>query len=220
LYRSPYRREARSVRATHTARIGRPRGFDRDEALSKAMELFWARGYDATTLTELQRVMGINAPSFYAAFESKDALFREAVELYAQTESEPVTRALTQAPTARAAVEGVLRAAAKVFSQPGKPGGCIVALGGLGCADRDSDVARFMRDQRATRHAIIEERLRQGVADGDLAPATDLKATATFYTTILDGIAVEARDGASRKTLRAIVDYAMAAWDNLASTER
>ena len=206
--------------ATKPARIGRPRGFDRDEALARAMELFWEKGYDATTLIELQRVMGINAPSFYAAFGSKDQIFREAVELYSRTESEPITRALTQAPTARAAIEGVLRAAAKVFSQPGRPKGCIVALGGMSCSDAGSDVAGFMREQRAHRHSVIQRRLQQGVVDGDLSPTADVKATATFYATILDGIAVEAREGASRKTLQTIVDYAMATWETLPGTDR
>ena len=201
--------------ATSSARVGRPRGFDREEALSRAMEVFWAKGHEATTLTELQRVMGINAPSFYAAFGSKDELFREVVELYGRTEGVPVAQALQGGDTARASIEGVLRAAATAFSQPGKPRGCIVALGVATCSDTTTEIADFMRGQRANRHAVIEQRLRQGIADGDLSPSFDVRATASFYTTIIDGIAVEARDGASRKALQRIVDYAMAAWDGI-----
>src|SRR5262249_19342434 len=96
------------------SRTGRPREFDRDEALREAMEIFWAQGYEATTLADLQKAMGgITAPSFYAAFGSKEALFREAVELYKKTQGAPILEALTEGPTARASIEGVLRAAAE-----------------------------------------------------------------------------------------------------------
>jgi AcrR family transcriptional regulator len=162
--------------------------------------------------------MGINAPSFYAAFGSKEQLFREAVELYAGTECAPMNRAITRAATARAAVEGLLRAAATSFRQPGKPRGCFITLGATGCAEANAEIVDLLRERRTARHKLIEERLRQGVVDGDLPPGTDLKATATFYATILDGIAVAARDGASRNTLRTIADYAMAAWDTLPGT--
>src|SRR5882724_2067699 len=94
------------------SRTGRPREFDRDEALQRAMELFWAQGYEGTTLAYLQKAMGgITAPSFYAAFGSKEALFKEAVELYCKTEGAPIVKALAEAPTTRASIEGLLRAA-------------------------------------------------------------------------------------------------------------
>jgi AcrR family transcriptional regulator len=206
--------------ATNSARIGRPRGFDRDEALSRAMEVFWAKGYEATTLIELQRSMGINAPSFYAAFGSKDELFRESVELYAETEAAPMTRALESGATARESIEGLLRAATTAFSQPGKPRGCFIAFGGASCAEPETPIGAFMREQRAHRRTVINARLRQGISDGDVSPSVDLEATTIFYATIIDGLAVEARDGASRKTLRGIVDYAMATWDSLDRTSR
>ena len=197
-------------------RLGRPRGFDRDEALVRAMELFWARGYDATTLTELQRTIGINAPSFYAAFGSKEQLFREALELYVQTEGAPMTGAITTAPTARAAIERLLRAATISFRQPGKPAGCLMVLSTVGCNEPGSEIADLLRERRAGRHTLIEERLRQGIVDGDLPSTADLHAITTFYTAVLDGIAIGARDGASRRTLQTIADSAMAAWDTLA----
>src|SRR5215467_8279144 len=94
------------------SRTGRPREFDRDEALQHAMELFWAQGYEGTTLSDLQKAMGsITAPSFYAAFGSKEDLFREAVELYKTQQGAPVLKALLEGPTARASIEAMLRAA-------------------------------------------------------------------------------------------------------------
>src|ERR671931_1576682 len=96
------------------SRTGRPRDFDRDEALQRATQLFWGQGYEATTLADLQKAMGgITAPSFYAAFGSKEELFREAVELYKRTEGAPIAKALSEGPTARSSVEAMLRASAE-----------------------------------------------------------------------------------------------------------
>ena len=182
------------------------------------MELFWALGYEGTTLTDLQQAMGgISAPSFYAAFGSKEQLFREAVEFYSQTQRGPMARALKQ-PTAQAAIKGVLRAAATSFCLPGKPRGCLVVLSAINCAHTNKGVEDFMRGQRALRHKKIRERLQQGVDDGDLSPTADLEAITAFYITIIDGLAIEARDGASRKSLQTTVNNAMAAWDTLTST--
>src|ERR1041385_8504455 len=108
------------------SRTGRPREFDRQKALQSAMELFWAQGYETTTLADLQKAMGgITAPSFYAAFGSKEALFREAVELYKQTQGAPVVQAMAAGPTARASIEAMLRAAVESVCGHGKPRGCL-----------------------------------------------------------------------------------------------
>jgi AcrR family transcriptional regulator len=196
------------------SRTGRPREFDRQEALQRAMELFWAQGYEGTTLADLQKAMGgITAPSFYAAFGSKEALFREAVELYHKTQGAPLVKALREAPRARASIEGLLSAVAQSFCQPGKPRGCLVVLGAINCMPANKNVEEFMRDQRSLRETVIRQRLRRGVAEGDVPAGADVDALASFYTSIVDGMSIRARDGASRKTLRAIVDYAMAAWD-------
>jgi AcrR family transcriptional regulator len=202
------------------ARLGRPRTFSRDEALLQAMELFWALGYEGATLSDLQRAMGgITAPSFYAAFGSKEKLFREAVELYGKTQGTPMARALAQGPTARASIEGLLRAAADSFSQPGKPRGCLLLLGAINCMPANQSVQDHLRGQRAHRQKVIHQRLQRGVTEGDLPPGANLNALAAFYTTILDGLSIQARDGAARKALRTTVDCAMAAWDPLV-TER
>src|SRR5215475_10872604 len=116
------------------SRTGRPREFDRQKALQRAMELFWAQGYEGTTLEALQKAMGgITAPSFYAAFGSKEQLFREAIELYNETEGAPMRKALAEGKTARASMEGLLRAAAIAFSQRDRPRGCLLAMGAVNC---------------------------------------------------------------------------------------
>src|SRR5262245_36946309 len=196
------------------ARTGRPREFDRDEALRRAMELFWARGYEGTTLADLRKGMGgITAPSFYAAFGSKEALFREAVELYHKTQGAPIVKALMETPTARASIEGPMRAAVGSFCRPGSPRGCLVVLGAINCMPANKSVEDFMREQRSMREKLMRQRLRRGIAEGDIPRTADVNAIVSFYTSILDGMAIRARDGATRKVLNAIVDCAMAAWE-------
>src|ERR671919_2398814 len=106
------------------AERGRPRSFERDTALRRAMEVFWAKGFDGASMADLTGAMGINSPSLYAAFGSKEDLFREAVALYGATEGTEIWSGLQEAPTARAAVERFLRVSAESFTRPGKPRGC------------------------------------------------------------------------------------------------
>jgi AcrR family transcriptional regulator len=197
---------------------GRPREFDRDEALLGAMHLFWEHGYAGTSLADLQRVMGgIAAPSFYAAFGSKEALFREAVELYSATQGAPMVHALASGSTARSALEQLLRAAARTFSTSGNPRGCFLVLGAVNCTPANKSLELFMRDQRDFREKVIHARLERGVVEGDVPATADLTRLASFYATVLNGMSLQARDGASRKALNDIVDCAMAAWNALVS---
>ena len=137
---------------------GRPRTFDRQEALRRAMDVFWTVGYEGATLTELQTAMGgITAPSFYAAFGSKEALFREAVELYSSTLGTPMMRALDEQPTARGAIAALLDAAVKAFCKPGKPRGCMLVVAALSGADKS--VQSHMRALRARRRNLIRRRI-------------------------------------------------------------
>jgi len=198
------------------ARRGRPRSFDREVALRRAMEVFWALGYEGATLTGLQEAMGgITAPSFYAAFGSKEDLFREAVELYSKTLGVPMMKALAEEPTARASLEALLQAAVEAFCRPGKPRGCLLVLGAINSMPANKSVRDHLRGLRARRQKVIQERLQRGVAEGELPSGLDLGALASFYTTVVDGLAIQARDGASRKVLKFAVRCAMAAWDTV-----
>jgi AcrR family transcriptional regulator len=193
---------------------GRPREFNRDQALQRAMHLFWAQGYEGTSLAELQHVMGgISAPSFYAAFGSKESLFREAVGLYNSTQGAPMVNALGNGSTARAAIEGLLRAAVRSFCKPGNPRGCFIVLGAVNCTSANKSVETFMREQREFREKVMRARLERGVAEGDVPTSADVHALAAFYATIVNGMSVQARDGASRKNLNLIVDRAMSSWE-------
>ena len=191
-----------------------PRKLNRDAARAGAMELFWQKGLAGSSLSELTAAMGINPPSLYAAFGSKEALFHEAVSLYGRTESPEIWLAVEQAPTAREAFEGFLRTTAHAFTQPDKPRGCLIVLGALHADDAGSEAASaILRAIRVANVSDLAARLRQAVADGELPVAADCESIASFYATVQQGMSIQARDGADRKTLQAIADGAMAAWD-------
>lgn len=197
-----------------TAR-GRPRTFDRAQALQSALGVFWARGYDGATLEELLAAMGgIAPPSFYSAFGSKEQLFREAVDLYHASMGAVMQKAL-DAPTARAGVAGLLHEAAHQFCRGDGPRGCLLVLGALNSTRGNKEAHDYLHALREKSSDVIRRRLARGVSDGDLPAGTPISDLASFYTTVVHGLAVRARDGASRQALTSVADMAMAAWDPL-----
>jgi AcrR family transcriptional regulator len=200
---------------------GRPSTFDRGEALQRAMELFWERGYEGATLEDLQAAMGgINPPSFYHAFGSKEALFREAVDLYVATIGEPILQALQDGRTARGSVEAMLRLTAEFISTPGRPRGCMLVLGATNCAPASKGAQDYLQAIRRRAPEVIKDRLKRAVGEGELAPEVDTGAIAAFYATVIHGLGIRAGDGAPRAALMAAVDGAMAAWITLTSPTR
>lgn len=200
------------------ARRGRPPSFDRGQAVQRAMELFWARGYEGVTLQDLQIAMGgIAPPSFYNAFGSKEALFREATDLYAETVGGPSVVALEESRTAREGVEAMMRMTAEFLSQPGKPHGCMLVLGAARCASANKGAQDYLLSIRQRAPTVLKQRLDRAVTEGELPAGVDTNAVAAFYATVLHGLGVRAGDGASRADLAAAVDGAMAAWETLVS---
>jgi AcrR family transcriptional regulator len=197
------------------AERGRPRSFDRAAALRRAMEMFWAKGYEGTSMSDLTAAMGINSPSLYAAFGSKEALFREAVDLYGETEGTEIWSAIPEAPTAREAFERFLLATADAFTQPGKPRGCLIVLGALHASDASENVCRELREHRVRNLETLRDRLERAIEEGELPKGLDCLSVATFYASVQQGMSIQARDGASREALLAIARCAMAAWDGL-----
>jgi AcrR family transcriptional regulator len=197
---------------------GRPRTFDPDTALRAALDLFWERGYEGTSLNDLAKAMGIASASIYACFGSKEDLFRKVMTLYGTTSGEPPRRALHEQPTARAAIEAMLSATADEITRPDTPHGCMLILAAPTGAVENHAVREFLADRRRDQFGTIRERLVRGVAEGDLAASpANLDAIARYYATVVQGLSVQARDGATRAELEAVITCAMAAWDTLAS---
>lgn len=198
---------------------GRPRGFDRDEALSRALSVFWTKGYADASMADLTGAMGVNAPSLYAAFGSKEDLFREAVRLYTDTEGATLWASMNGAATAREAIEGLLLATARANGRCDQPKGCLLVLSGAhpdalpenACAE----VGKIRQDSRTA----MESRLRAAQAAGEIAPEADPVGIAAFYTTVQQGMTFRAREGADVEELTATARAAMLAWDGLAGPQ-
>ncbi len=197
------------------AERGRPRAFDRAEALQKAMLLFWEKGFQGASMSELTAAMGINAPSLYACFGSKEALYREALAFYEAGDGAELATAIAAAPTAREAIEIYLMRSAALFSRPGKPAGCMVVLSVIHAAGTSEEAGRALRDARGEMQGVMEARLRSDIARGELPEGCDPPAIAAFYSTVQQGMSIRARDGASRAELEAVARGAMTAWPGL-----
>ena len=194
---------------------GRPRSFDRNLAVKAAMELFLAKGYDGVSLPDLQKAMGdISPPSFYAAFGSKDALFREVVTLYRETMGQPIMKALALT-SARDSIEGMMRAGVDLFlSNPSAPG-CLIILGAVHSTRTSKDAHELLCEARSEGCELFRKRLVRAVDEGELPKGLPIGEIAGFYATFMQGMAVRARDGATRAEMLGWVRSAMAAWPAL-----
>jgi len=191
---------------------GRPLSFDRDAALESAMRVFWERGYEAASVSDLTAAMGITPPSLYTAFGDKEQLFLEAIERYALGYGSISARALSEEPTARAAIERWLHEAARELTEPCHPKGCMVVMAATNCSAAAERVQAALAHRRADTIADVERRIQGAIDDGELPPETDAQDLATFYGTVYQGMSMQAKDGASCEALEATVRAAMRAW--------
>ena len=189
-----------------TSALGRPRAFDAEKALDRAMQVFWRKGYLGASLSDLTDAMGINRPSLYAAFGNKKSLFRKALDRYAKGPSSYLGEAL-QEPTARAVIERLLRGVVDLLSDPRTPPTCLWVHGALSCGD-DSMRKEFAA-QRAAGLAELRIRFKRAVVDGDLPPDSDVDTLAHYVQTVNFGLTVQASTGATRKELLRIVETAL-----------
>jgi TetR/AcrR family transcriptional regulator, copper-responsive repressor len=187
---------------------GRPRAFDRVSALDKAMRLFWTRGYEATSISDLSQTMGINPPSLYAAFGDKKQLFEQSVEAYQSGPGCFAQQALASHLPARAAIEKLLMDAAARFTDGAYPPGCMVVLSAASCSDEAQDIRERLTARRNASASAIRER----IAAAKLPAGLDADAFAGLVVSVFQGMSVRAFDGASREELEATVRQVMALW--------
>lgn len=176
------------------------------------MHVFWQRGYEAASIAELTAAMGITAPSLYTAFGDKERLFLDAIERYVLGPAAGFPRALEEEASAEAAIRRFLEEAAEELTRPCHPRGCMVVMAATNCSEASAHVQAALAKKRAAGDAAIRARIECGIAQGELPADTDAAALAGFYSTVYQGMSMQAKDGASRESLLATAHAAMRAW--------
>jgi AcrR family transcriptional regulator len=190
---------------------GRPREFDTEKALDRALAVFWRKGYEGASLPELTRAMGINRPSLYAAFGDKEELFRRALDRYDEGPAGYVREALNE-PTARAVAERLLRGTVDLLTDPRSPRGCLFVQGALACGKAAEPVRQELVARRLAGEAALRRRFQRARAEGDLPAGTDPADLARYLAALIYGMAVQAAGGAKRADLRRVAEIALRAW--------
>lgn len=196
---------------TMKAPIGRPRGFDADAALGRAMAVFWEQGYEGASLADLTAAMGITKTSMYAAFGNKEDLFRKVLERYEQGPAAYVARALRQ-PTAREVATTFLAGSVATSTHPGDPAGCLSVQGSLAAGEAGRTARDLLTAWRDRGRVHLRDRFRRAVDDGDLPPDADPELLARYVMTVANGIAVQAAGGAAHDELQQVADVALRNW--------
>jgi len=191
--------------------MGRPRQFDTEEALDKALDVFWRHGYEGASIAELTQAMGISPPSLYAAFGNKEQLFRSALDRYAETRKQ-LWAGLMKEPTARAMMERLFERVIGFYAEDGNPNCCMLVKGTISSSECGQVLADHMSAKRAESEEMLVGRFREAKAAGELAGDIDPAALASYYMTVLDGMSVRAAGGAGRGELREVADFAMRCW--------
>ena len=190
---------------------GRPPAYCHEQALDKALHVFWQRGYEGASMAELTAALGMNKPSIYAAFGNKEELFRKALARYQQGAVAYVREAL-QAPTARSVVETLLRQSAELLTNPDNPRGCLVVQGALSCGETASPIQQELSACRRGFEAGLAARFEHAKATKDLPADADVMTLAKYVATIHQGMSIQATSGATREELNRVVDQVLKHW--------
>lgn len=186
---------------------GRPRAFDCNEALDKALEVFWEKGYEGASMPDLTAAMGINRPSIYAAFGNKESLFRKALDRYME-KSAACFQEIMNEPTAYLVAERLLHHTVEKATSRG----CMMVQGALSCSKQGEPIKQELIARRALTQKLLSERFARAKAEGDLPAGENADDLARYVATILQGISIQATSGTAVEALHAIVDVALRAW--------
>lgn len=195
---------------------GRPKLFDREMALDKALELFWAHGYEATSLADLVEATGAKAPTLYAEFENKEGLFRAALDRYIEKFAEQREAALAcPERTVAEGIENYLRSTAACFTDRSKPAGCFFICTSTALSASSGEVAEMLRVRHSSQEAVLLSFLQQRQQSGEIGAACDVNGIARYLSCLLQGMSVRAREGATREDLEGIITMIMRLWPTL-----
>jgi AcrR family transcriptional regulator len=190
---------------------GRPREFNVNDALAAALHVFWSKGYEGASLSDLTEAMGITRPSLYAAFGNKESLFRKALDLY-EEEKLAYTRRALDAPTVKGVAERMLRGALESQCSDHEPKGCLRVISSVACGTEAEAIRKEVIARRASSFNALVERFERGAAEGDLPPGTDVAGLTRYLIALMQGMAVQAGGGASRAELERLVETSLAVW--------
>jgi len=201
-----------------TRERGRPRSFDIDDALERALEVFWKHGFQDASMHELTQATGLSKPSLYAAFGDKEALYLKALERYVRLLIERHAALLNDDPDGRHAVRGFLHSLARMLADPALPGGCFIINGTADCGGSTipAKVEQALRAALQGSETMLLERLLQAQRDGHLSADASAAALAAMFGSLIAGLAVLAKSGAGESKLHTVIDAAMQAWPQAA----
>lgn len=191
------------------ASAGRPRSFDKDEALKKAMHVFWEKGYEGTTMADLIESIGMKAPSIYAAFGNKDAIFKEVVRCYLPVVVEGQLSALNSSSKIYKAVENTLKACVGLYTCDDNPHTCLIMTAAINTAPEHSEHIETLRSLREKYKSAWEKRFKQAKLEQQLSADANPGELAEYFTTLIQGMTIKAKDGASRDALISVTNIAL-----------
>jgi AcrR family transcriptional regulator len=191
-----------------TKKMGRPRSFDEDAALDTAMRLFWERGYEGTSMADLTKAMSLSAPSIYAAFGDKMALFQAAAKRYAEGPGQYQAKALRES-TLKEVIQALFRNTVEFLNDSRYPSGCMTLTGAMACSVEDQAAKDFLAEIRKQNEEALRTRLQQARKSGELPAEVNIVDYARYLSTILGGLAIQAANGISRAEMKRIADMAL-----------
>jgi len=188
---------------------GRPPAFDRETVLAAARDTFWQHGYDGSSIADLTAAMGITPQSLYAAFGSKAELYRETLDQYRRMPRPEPGNPFQDKIDTVTAFERFLTNSAKIFTAPEHPKGCMISTAVLNCAEENEPIAHHVASMRLQTLDIFTARIERGIAEGDIRPEANPRSLARFLGAIVQGMSVQARDGATTDELLALLSHAL-----------
>ena len=197
------------METTTVAARGRPREFDVEKALAAALRVFWEKGYEGASLTDLTDAMGITRPSLYAAFGNKEDLFKRALDLY-ESEKLAYIRGALEAPTARSVARRLLDGTIQNITSECR--GCLGVITAVSCRSPDSPIREDIQARTHTLREAMIARMQRAIDEGDFTAPVEAEGMTRYLLAVLQGISVQAGSGACREELQEVADATLAIW--------